>query len=76
MARWTNDVYNAANHRVKFINEERISVPFFNEPSFKTLITSFTPNDPDQKPLYQDITYGAWICERLTHLPEYQGITN
>lgn len=51
-------------------------LPFFNEPSFKTLISSFTPNDPDQKPLYQDITYGAWICERLTHLPEYQGITN
>ncbi len=56
MTRWTNDVYVAANHRVKFFNEEKVSVPFFNEPSFNTLITSFTPNDPEQKPLYPDIT--------------------
>jgi len=55
LARWTNDVYQAANHKVKFINEERFSVPFFNEPSFNTLISSTTSNDPEKKPLYPDL---------------------
>lgn len=72
MARWTNDVYKAANHRVKFVNLERVSVPFFTEPSFKCLIESFTPHKPEDGPAYPPITYGEWISERLQHLPEYK----
>lgn len=72
MARWTNDTYQAANHRVKFLNIERVSVPFFTEPSYNCLVESFTPGEPEKQPAYEPITYGAWLTERLTHLPEYQ----
>jgi isopenicillin-N synthase len=74
MARWTNDVYHAANHRVKFVNEERVSVPFFTEPSYNCSIESFTPNEPQALPVYPAITYGEWIYERLQWLPEYQAV--
>jgi isopenicillin-N synthase len=74
MARWTNDVYQAANHRVKFMNLERISVPFFTEPSYNCSIESFSPDDVNATPLYPTITYGEWITERLQWLPEYRDI--
>lgn len=72
MSRWTNNIYQAANHRVKFINEERVSVPFFTEPSFNCVIESFTPNKPEDEPLYPSIKYGEWILDRLQYLPEYK----
>lgn len=72
MARWTNDAYHAANHRVKFVNMERVSVPFFTEPSFNCLIESFNPSDPTEPAKYDPITYGQWISDRLKFLPEYQ----
>lgn len=72
MSRWTNDVYHAANHRVKFVNMERVSVPFFAEPGYNCLIESFTPGDPSITIKYDPITYGEFIVERLKIFPEYQ----
>ena len=41
MERWTNGFYHAANHRVRASTEERISVPFFMEPSVHSIIEPF-----------------------------------
>ena len=72
MSRWTNNRYHAANHRVKFMNVERVSVPFFVEPNYNCLIESFTPSEKEKISYHENITYGEWLRERLKHLPEYQ----
>ena len=72
MSRWTNNVYQAANHRVKFVNIERLSVPYFTEPRYECLIESFTPHVPDAKPLYPPIKYGVYIAESNKNFKEYQ----
>lgn len=72
MKRWTNNVYQAANHRVKFINRNRISVPFFTEPGFNTLIESYTPNEPEATSKFRPITYGEVLMESLKKYKEYQ----
>ncbi|RNA05991.1 isopenicillin N synthetase, partial [Brachionus plicatilis] len=55
MSRWTNGVFKAANHRVKFVNMERVSVPFFTEPYFYCPIESFTPKNSAQSLLNETI---------------------
>lgn len=72
MSRWTNNVYQAANHRVKFINAERVSVPYFTEPHYNCVVESFTPHKPDEKPLHEPIKYGVYIAESNKQFKEYQ----
>lgn len=72
MSRWTNNIYQAANHRVKFMNIERVSVPYFTEPHYNCLIESFTPNEPEEKSIYEPIEYGVYIAESNKKFKEYQ----
>lgn len=70
MSRWTNNVYKAANHRVRISDKERISVPFFVEASPDALITSFYKdmNGTVLKP----IKYLDYIIESNKRFMEYQ----
>ena len=63
MGRWTNDAYKANNHRVKLINVERISIPFFVSASHNTLIDSFNhPLNKNESIKYSEILYGEHIA--------------
>lgn len=70
LQRWTNDHFKAINHRVKLLNQQRISIPFFLEPSFSTIIQPIITNN--QQPLYQPITYGEYITQNNKSFKEYQ----
>lgn len=72
MKRWTNNVYQAANHRVKFINGNRVSVPYFTEPGHNCIIESFTPHKPEEKALFPPINYGAHLATSMKRYKEYQ----
>ena len=72
MQRWTNNAYCAANHRVKHVNVERVSVPFFVEPSYDCLVESFTPFSTESSPLFSPIKYGDYIQIHNATKKEYQ----
>jgi isopenicillin-N synthase len=72
MSRWTNNVYQAANHRVKFMNIERASIPYFTEPHYECLIESYTPHRPEDEALHSPIKYGIYIAESNKKFKEYQ----
>ena len=72
MKRLTNNVYQAANHRVKFINSNRVSVPFFVEPGFNSILESFTPGKAENEIQCAPIKYGEWLINNLRKYKEYQ----
>ncbi|RNA44532.1 isopenicillin N synthase [Brachionus plicatilis] len=72
MSRWTNGVFKAANHRVKFVNMERVSVPFFTEPYFYCPIENFTPKNSAQSLLNETVIYGNYLIEANKKIKEYQ----
>lgn len=72
MKRWTNNVYQAANHRVKFVNRNRVSVPFFVEPGYNTVIESYTPNKLEEEPKFPPIKYGEFLIQSMKRYKEYQ----
>ena len=43
----TNDYFHAPNHRVKHINAERLSLPFFVSLGYNTVIQPFNPNSSE-----------------------------
>ncbi len=65
-------VYQAANHRVKHVNVERVSVPFFTELGYDSLIESFTPGQPEEPIKYDPIIYGEYITMSNKNFKEYQ----
>jgi isopenicillin N synthase-like dioxygenase len=71
MSRWTNDTYKANDHRVRFENVERISVPFFVEPAYNTPIESFTPPVLFNSVKYETIPYGKHVSELMKQFSEY-----
>lgn len=75
MSRWTNNTYKANNHRVKFENVERVSVPFFVEPGFSTPIESFTPSNSllgeSNSIEHPVISYGEHVSELMKQFSEY-----
>lgn len=72
MKRWTNNVYQAANHRVKFINRNRVSVPYFTEPGYNCIIESYTPNHPEEGSYFPPIYYGEFLKNSMKRYKEYQ----
>ena len=71
LERWTNGIFRAISHRVKLIKEdERLSIPFFLEPSHSTLITPLPTIKVQNK--YQPIKYGQYITESNKQFKEYQ----
>ena len=72
MTRYSNGVYNAANHRVRCSNKERISVPFFVELSPFTIINSSYKGSSEEAALYPPISYLDYITESIKRFKEYQ----
>jgi isopenicillin N synthase-like dioxygenase len=70
LERWTNGRLTAVRHRVKLLDDERISIPFFVEPSYSTLIVPLTA--AGDKMQYEPITYGRYITESNKQFKEYQ----
>jgi isopenicillin N synthase-like dioxygenase len=70
LERWTNGCLKAVRHRVKLLKEERLSVPFFFEPSFSTPITPLAT--AGGIPKYDPINYGQYITESNKKFKEYQ----
>ncbi|MDG2007130.1 MAG: 2OG-Fe(II) oxygenase family protein, partial [Alphaproteobacteria bacterium] len=66
----TNGYFKATNHRVLFNKEERISIPFFFEPSYDFDI------DPkhleiNDKPIYEINNYEEFLTNSLKKFVEY-----
>lgn len=70
MARWTNDRWVSTMHRVVIpdgddATHDRVSVPFFFQPAFGTVIetipTTVTPESPQH---YEPVVAGEWITAK------------
>lgn len=70
MSKWSNNLYNAANHRVRMSNQQRISVPFFVEHSPNTIIQSAV--ESRYKVNQSQIKYLDYIMESNKRFKEYQ----
>ena len=73
MAAWTNDRWVSTLHRVvvpEGVEGDRISVAFFHQPAYDTLIecipTCTSPGDP---PRYEPVTSGEWIRLMIEKTP-------
>jgi isopenicillin-N synthase len=75
MAHVTNNYYPAPVHRVKFINAERLSIPFFVNLSYDSLIPPFAPHRPDGFSERQAIPYGEYLQHGLHSLIVSNGQT-
>ncbi|UJR10977.1 hypothetical protein I4U23_015162 [Adineta vaga] len=70
LEQWTNGCLKAVKHRVKLLKEERLSIPFFLEPSFSSLIVPLST--ACDTPKYEPISYGQFIAESNKKFKEYQ----
>ena len=68
--RWTNGHVKAIFHRVKFLNEERLSIPFFLEGCYSTSIIPIVKDGEEAK--YEPVNYGAYVLESNKAHKEYQ----
>jgi len=79
MAHMTNGYYPAPVHRVKFINAERLSIPFFANLSYGSTIAPFDPpfDPPGHAPngLNPPISYGEYLQHGLLDLIRSNGQT-
>ncbi|MET9290622.1 2OG-Fe(II) oxygenase family protein [Streptomyces sp. NPDC003077] len=75
MAYLTNDYFPAPNHRVKFINAERLSLPFFLHSGHHNVLDPFTPEDQGDKELNPPITYGEYLNQGFHALIAKNGQT-
>ena len=66
----TNDYFKATNHRVLINSEERISIPFFLEPSFDFVLNPNLLNIAD-KPIYEVNSYEVFLNHSLKKFIEY-----
>ena len=78
MARWTNDRWVATLHRVVIPEGEdrardRMSVPFFFQPSYGTSIETIpTTITPDRPAKYDPVVSGTWITAKSTAMLDDQ----
>ena len=78
MARWTNDRWVSTLHRVVIPDgadrgRDRMSVPFFFQPSYRAIIetipTTVTPQSPAR---YEPVVSGEWIAAKSASMLEEQ----
>lgn len=77
LAYLTDDFFPAPNHRVKFINAERLSLPFFFHFGNNSALEPFVPDDvpvpePDRNPAWR---YGRYLHSSLRALIDKNGQT-
>lgn len=61
MAHITNNYYPAPIHRVKFINAERLSIPFFANLGYNSTIQPFVPQKTQRISTNEAIPYGKYF---------------
>lgn len=74
MAHITNNYYPAPVHRVKYINEERLSLPFFVNLGHTSTIEPFTPHKNSES-ANKAVSYGQYLTEGLHKLIVKNGQT-
>ncbi|MFF0161861.1 2OG-Fe(II) oxygenase family protein [Streptomyces sp. NPDC005263] len=70
----TNDYFPAPNHRVKFINAERLSLPFFLHAGHSAVMEPFSPEDTG-KELNPPVMYGDYLQQGFHALIAKNGQT-
>jgi isopenicillin-N synthase len=75
MARITNGYYPAPVHRVIFLNEERLSLPFFANLGHSSIIEPFLPHDADGVSEEAAVSYGEYLQAGLHKLIVTNGQT-
>jgi isopenicillin-N synthase len=75
MAHITNGYYPAPMHRVKFINAERLSIPFFANLSYGSEIAPFVPPQYAHAGGNPPISYGQFLQHGLLGLIRSNGQT-
>ncbi|KAJ3164402.1 hypothetical protein HK101_000437 [Irineochytrium annulatum] len=66
MSRWTRGRLVATFHRVRKVEGERFSVPFFFEPAFESVIT------PIGGGVQEGVEYGEYLREKMREFAEYK----
>ncbi|MDK1288213.1 2OG-Fe(II) oxygenase family protein [Pseudoalteromonas umbrosa] len=74
MAHITNNYYPSPLHRVKWVNEERLSLPFFLNLDHESVIEPFIPHSNDASK-NEAITYGSYLQKGLSDLIVSNGQT-
>ncbi len=75
MAHLTNGYYPAPVHRVKFINAERLSIPFFANLSYRSEIAPFVPPQHMHAGSNRPVSYGEYLQHGLLDLIHANGQT-
>ncbi|MFC6091784.1 2OG-Fe(II) oxygenase family protein [Saccharothrix lopnurensis] len=75
LAHLTHDYFPAPLHRVKFVNAERLSLPFFFHAGNDTLIQPFSPDGAHEGEPNEAVSYGDYLRHGLTALIKKNGQT-
>jgi isopenicillin-N synthase len=75
MAHITNNYYHAPVHRVKFINAERLSIPFFVNLAYHSIIKPFRMHRSERIADNASIQYGEYLENGLYKLIQTNGQT-
>lgn len=75
MAHITNNYYPAPIHRVKWVNKERQSLPFFVNLGFYETVQPWDPRNPDGETNKKPISYGQYLHHGLLDLINKNGQT-
>jgi len=75
MSHITNNYFYAPVHRVKFINAERLSIPFFANLSHASAIPPFAPSHHEQAAPNSAVSYGEFLQRGQLDLIKANGQT-
>lgn len=75
MAYITNNYFHAPNHRVKHVNTERYSLPFFVNLAYHTAIHPFTPHKTEKETNVPPIPHGKFLEDGFNALVLKNGQT-
>lgn len=75
MAWITDNYYRAPIHRVKWVNAERLSLPYFVMLGYDSTIQPFVPHKPNEKPKKADLSYGDYFTKARVDLVVSNGQT-
>lgn len=75
LQRISNDYYKAPLHRVRYVNAERLSLPFFVHLAWDSVIEGSSPDNPSAPPAYPTLSYGHFFQEERQVLIKKNGQT-
>jgi len=75
LERISNDYFKTPLHRVKYVNAERLSLPFFVHLAYDSVIEPSSPDDPTAPPKYPAVLYGEFFQEERLVLIKKNGQT-